>query len=626
MSATQTPVLLPYEALKIYEKAVYQRLPNSNEALFTMVESLMLSTNTTGLMTAGAPTDVLRALYTRFAAAMTTQALTPGFGLNNVEFYWLCNNKIVIEAAFALSGFADAQHLLDYLLETDSEGHTVLRESTVFLTCLFFSLDNIPDQIFDAALALPGIVLLPLTLGWLSSHRVLTVEGEARRARLIESHEQLRQTALPIEMVRSVSHAWMYCTYSDTSQRHQIKQTLNELIVGLSVREGATPRAVTRRIVDKPRLLVAAERWRSNHAMFRCYGPSIERLRERFHVSLVADQKEFDAKSAAQFDEVQGLQQEGIKIRDILAPIIRMKPDLIYYPSLGMSAWTLVSANFRLAPIQFMSAGHPATSMSEHMDYMMLSERGAEGAESVRETVIVQRGDALFDQHPELPEVLPETETPDDGYLHLAVHGAGMKISARFLSTCRHLIENAHRSLHFHFFPGAPGVGMDDLRIRLPQILHGAAVTVHPYMSYLDLLKALGRCRLALAPYPFGNTNSTTDTCLMSVPTVCYRAPHIHCLGDKIVIQAAGLPEWLLTTNDEEYRTLALRLIRDDAFREGLVEQMKALKIRERLFSPAEDRSPEAFLEATWWMYRNHEAIQKSGRQCVRVGEDLPTG
>ncbi|MFM7273327.1 MAG: hypothetical protein ACKO4A_05645, partial [Gammaproteobacteria bacterium] len=180
--------------------------------------------------------------------------------------------------------------------------------------------------------------------------------------------------------------------------------------------------------------------------------------------------------------------------------------------------------------------------------------------------------------------------------------------------------------LHFHFFPGAPGVGMDDLRIRIPQILERASVTVHPYMRYVDLLMAVGRCQLALAPYPFGNTNSTTDTSLMSVPTVCFRAPHIHCLGDKIVIQAAGLPDWLLTTNDEEYRAVALRLIRDDAFRDELVAQMKALNIRERLFSPSEDRSPEAFPEATWWMYRNHEAIQKSGRHCVRVGEDLQVG
>ncbi|MFM7274968.1 MAG: hypothetical protein ACKO4A_14145, partial [Gammaproteobacteria bacterium] len=423
MTSTAAPVLLPYEALKIYEKSVYQRLPDSNEALFTMVDSLMVAGTATGLMTADAPPELLRALYTRFAAAMTTQVLAPGFQLNNVEFYRLCNNKIVIEAAFALSGFADAQHLLDYLLETDAEGHTVLRESTVFITCLFFSLDNIPDQIFDAALNLPGEVLLPLMLGWLSTHRVLTPEGEARRARLIESHERLRLAPLPVEMVRSVSHSWMYCTYSDTPERHAVKRTLNQLVVDFALREGAAARSVARRLVDKPRLLVAAERWRSNHAMFRCYGPSIERLREHFHLMLMADRTEFDARSAAQFDEVEGIQQQGIRIRDILAPIIKMKPDLIYYPSLGMSAWTLVSANFRLAPIQFMSAGHPATSMSDHMDYMMLSERGAEGADSVRETVIVQRGDALFDRHPELPELMPETEKPDDGYLHVAVHG-----------------------------------------------------------------------------------------------------------------------------------------------------------------------------------------------------------
>lgn len=609
----------PYEALKTYERAVYQRKPESNQALQTMLNSLMLAGTTSGLMSPDAPPDVLRGLYTRFAAAMTTHVLSPSFQLTNTEFYYLCNHKIVIESAFALSGFGDAQHLLDYLLEVDAEGYTVLKESTVFITCLFFSLDNIPDALFEAALGLNISVLLPLMLGWISTHRVLTPDGERRRSRLLESHELIHHGDLPIEMFRAVCHSWMYCTYADTPRRHEIKRTLNELTTRLGVREGVRPRSVARRKVPKPRLLLAAERWKSNHAMYRCYAPSVEQLKERFHLTLLADEGEWDETSRQLFDEVQGIRQIGIKMTEIVAAVIKVRPDIIYYPSIGMSAWTVVSANHRLAPIQCMTGGHPATSMSEHIDYFLVPEKLAEAEGSIHERVIVWNGNLPLAPYPGLQESTPEAAKPDDVLFHVAVHASAMKLSARFLSTCRKLIDVCGKPLHFRFFPGSAGVGMDDLRIRLPTLLPGAKVTVEPYMPYDALLAALSTCDLALAPYPFGNTNSTTDTCLVGLPTVCYRAPELHCLGDKLVIQAAGLPDWLLTTDDESYLQTARNLICDDALRNELREQLLSGDLRDRLFNPAADEEPGAFGKAMWWLYENHEAIQASADHVLRV-------
>jgi predicted O-linked N-acetylglucosamine transferase (SPINDLY family) len=44
-------------------------------------------------------------------------------------------------------------------------------------------------------------------------------------------------------------------------------------------------------------------------------------------------------------------------------------PDIIYYPSIGMAIWVIAMASLRLAPIQVMTYGHPATSNSPYIDY-----------------------------------------------------------------------------------------------------------------------------------------------------------------------------------------------------------------------------------------------------------------
>ena len=38
-----------------------------------------------------------------------------------------------------------------------------------------------------------------------------------------------------------------------------------------------------------------------------------------------------------------------------------------------MSRWTVLLSNLRLAPVQVMTQGHPATSMSPEIDYVFLS-------------------------------------------------------------------------------------------------------------------------------------------------------------------------------------------------------------------------------------------------------------
>jgi len=615
-SRDATPVN-PLLVLARYERAVHNRqAAESVELLIQLLTCLKDARGNEGLFVRDASQRLRRNSYTRMAAAISAHVCAPDFALTVPQYNQLCASKWVLEAIFSLSGFEDPRHLVDYESRIDASGKVALK---LFLA-VFFSLDDVPDDLMRGVLALSGSHLMPLLLGWLSSSRVLTLRGEERLKALLAASPKLVGADLPVELLMPLAHSWMLCSYVSTASKHEVKQTLNAVWRRTCALEGATATCTPRRHVKKPTLVVAAERMLPGHAMHRSYEHCLAQLRQRFHVALLVRDIEYSATTAGLFDEVSTFPIAST-LRQITAKMIRLKPDLIYFPSLGMSDWTQALANMRMAPIQFMTLGHPATSMADTVDYAFIQACHEEAANSFSEKVIVRRGSGVHSPHSRLPD-LPPREPNADGKLHIAVNSHHMKLSARFLAVCVRLSECAGRPLHFHFFPSALGVRFDDLSRRLANML--PSVTVHEMADYPIFLVALSQCEMALSAFPFGNTNSAVDTCLLGIPMVAYQAPEVLSMGDRDVMRAVGLPEWLLADDDESYFQAALRLTQHDDERHQLAKQLAQTNIHDRLFKLPEDEAPSEFVDGVWWMYEHHEALQASTQHTFKVGEDIP--
>lgn len=621
MSQTAT-ARLPVDVLCQYEDAVYRRNAPAMPLLLELLKLLWELRSSTGLVAADGAAALRRCVYTRIAAAIMAHLRSPEFSVNESEFAELCNRKRVLETAFELSGFGDAGHLIESFGQRDANGSVDLPLQALPIACLFFSLDQIPTAMMSAALNLSPGILLPLMLGWISNTRVLTAAGETHRAMLLRAHTRIANLDIAPPLRLALAKAWMHCSYADIPDKHEIKTSFNSLWLRVAARENIRARSTQRRGAKRPRLLICAERIRSDHAMYRVYGAAIEQLRKRFELVLFAEQNDQDAAAAALFDRAESFDLKTTALRDIVARVIRMDPDLIFYPSVGMSDWTQVTANLRLAPIQFMCFGHPATSMSECMDYALLSaQQTPESAHYCHETVVIRRGDDQHLPHPELPFIMPALNPPDDGRLHIAVNSNVMKLSHRLLAVCHRLVEQSPVPLHFDFFPFEFGLGYDHLRQALEEQFEH--VTVHPTMPYPDFLQVLARCQIGLAAFPFGNTNSTVDTSLVGIPVVAFASDEPLSLGDRSIMHRLPLPDWLLATDDEGYFQAALRLVREPALRQALGMALRDTATREGLFGERLAGEPEEFVDAVWWLYQNHDAIKASHRHCVRVGEAL---
>jgi len=359
----------------------------------------------------------------------------------------------------------------------------------------------------------------------------------------------------------------------------------------------------------------------TGHAMHRSYAASLRQLREKFRTVCMATEGFITQDTHELFDEVVIL-ETGIAMKDIGARIVRQEPDVIYYPSLGMSEWTQMISNLRYAPIQVTTLGHPAPAMMDTMDYTLVQAGHGEAASEFGYKVIERRAWGQFAPFSDSTSFEYELNPFDDGRLHIAVNSSLMKLSPRFLAMCERIEEEVKRPVHFHFFASASGVMYD--RIRQVFERRFRYFTLEPSRQYKSFLAALSRCDLSLAAFPFGNTNSTVDTCLLGIPTVAYYANEVLSIGDRDVMRLVDLPSWLVADTDEGYFETAMKLIHDDAARQAIVNQLKATDVKAKFFQPPRLEDEHEFVEAMDWIYRNHEALQASSQHLLKVGEPIP--
>ncbi|MFG6468687.1 hypothetical protein [Roseateles sp. BYS87W] len=605
------------------ERAVFQRQTQEGvRLLLQLLASIAESRVPFGILPPTSKPEERRAAYTRIAAMISALLCSPDFQITLGQIEFLVGRKHMLEAIFELSGYEGPFHLLRYLGQRNPDGSVKLLANQVFVLSLFYSLDSLPEELAQGVLKLPPEQLLPLMIGWITTPFVHHERGERNRGLLIENSKLIESVMPTAGIIQAMTSAWMHCSYADHPRKHALKQSMNEVWKRLNQKTGLKSRSRTyRKDADRPTMVIAAERMQSGHAMDRCYRSGLEQLRSKFHTVCVVAQGYFTEDLRSLFDEVV-MFERGLAINEMGARLVKIEPDIIYFPSLGMSEWTQMVANQRFAPIQIMSLGHPAPPMCDTMDYALVSPGVGEFAWEFGRKVVELGVTPRFDAHPDVMAHQVSHEKFDDGRIHLAVNSSLMKLSPRFLALCERIEAEATRPVHFHFFASASGVMYD----RLKQVFERRFrhFTLEPSRTYGGFLQVLEKCHVALAAFPFGNTNSTVDTCLVHVPTVAYRGNEPLSIFDRDVLRMAGMPEWLVCDNDQAYFDTAMRLIHDDAAREELVSLLKMSDLKKQMFEWQKPGDETDFVESMEWIYRHHEALQASSSHVLRAHQDIP--
>lgn len=573
---------------------------------------------------AGYPSDdrSRRVLYSRLAAAIGTLLCDPTFTLSEEGFDRLCVEHATLRAIFRASAFGNADHLLCQFGMRDPDDPGKLTFTTpegVGRLLMLYSLDSSFELDFEQAIRFDPRRALPVFLGMLAAHVVLSGTHHARRERLLGLGHLFEQAGIEDHMLLAMADAYMYCSYAGSGTKHAIKGYFNAMSRRLIQSRVALPAFPGRReLKARPTMLVPVDAFGSRHAMYRCNAPAIRQLRDRFKLVLMGGETDMDDVSKQLFDEVVVLPSKQLGYQELLGKIGSVAPDIIFYPSLGMSPYWMALSSVRLAPIQVMALGHPATSLSESIDYVLTSEALPGDVSTLYETTFLVSGNQTMVRRDDADFPAPVIRDAPE-VLRIAVPSMVAKLNPAFLEVCRNLARLSPRRLEFHFFPSVAGlwhyVTALEIRHWLPEAV------VYQSDDYNRYLRNLGRCDVHLSTFPFGGTNTNMDTMKLCIPMVTLEGLEVHSQMDSAMMRAVGLPEWLITHDSAEFESAALRLIANDQERVSLARMLNRLDIEEIFSDRPGNRYSADFADAAWFVYLNHERIRQSGKRYWTVAE-----
>jgi|GEM_PF-1447555 len=551
--------------------------------------------------------------YHRLATAITQYLATPHYQHSDRELAVLIFMKPFLQDIFYLSHFGNMDHILWHRRLLDTAGQLdpkSNRDITYVLACHTIHsrvevnyrqlMDTVPQTALSAYIGLLTTFKHPF-------------DDQSRKnfKSLFDQHPIMAEATAPtLAHVSRIIPGWMNCTYWDISSRHDFKRSANQMIktwlgntLPKNVKDSATKNA-HRNGTKIKRIVIASEKYRTPHAMYRCYHTRLAALKAHYHTVLVTNEKDYDENSAEDFHEVIHVSENLSEINKTVEAIVNQEPDLVLYPSLGMAAWSIITCNIRLAPYQVMSYGHPASACTDTIDFGIVSSfDGIDFQKFLDESVTPQRLESS--PHTPHPDFSPDIKRhpSSDGVVRIAINSTLMKISLRVINVCQWLEQHSNMPLEFHFFPAAStGAKHTAFSKSLTNRL-SSPFEVHRVKPYRDYMAELGQCDLALGTFPFGGSNTNVDTLLLGIPKITFtEGSDLASYTDLLETGTIGLSNLLNTTNEQALIGKITHLIHNEKDREHISSEILMREPEKAFFAPQTSNLGNQFIDAISWI------------------------
>jgi hypothetical protein len=280
--------------------------------------------------------------------------------------------------------------------------------------------------------------------------------------------------------------------------------------------------SIVKKVAKKPKkgkktILIIHEHYRKGHAMYRCYNSFVAGLANDFNVVGLSNKNyvdEIGKKDHHEFYEYDDVYDFDKVITDIL----EIKPDIIYYPSIGMTNFVPMLATLRLAPIQCMTPGHPSSSMINTIDHIFYHSLGAHDKDI--QAFMIEKSTPILG----VLNVMPVSDYSlippkgNESVIKIAVNGVIPKVNSKLIDICNRITQGTELNIEFQFFLSSPRQDLEYyaavsmLRRYLPNS------KVHMYQDYNKYINILAQCRLAIPTIPFGGSNSNMDCVRANTP------------------------------------------------------------------------------------------------------------
>ncbi|MDP9648704.1 peptide transporter [Paraburkholderia caledonica] len=547
-------------------------------------------------------------LLARLTSAITSLVTDPKFTFSDAGIVRTALFQRWLAAMFAASPFRNADHILRSLgVDEHARNAIELRNSEVRKFQLFYLPESEVRLDWDALWKLDKTMAASLAMTIMSSRFLGTPSAHQKRELLLrwlpERLEQIDSIdSLPMGVLHDV---YMHCSYADMAAKHDIKKPINALIRRKLESLGITDvtRTAARVEGEKPVLLVVLEWFSKNHSIYRTHSQTLVAMRDKFHLIGMGYDGRVDDAGKAVFHEFIPLQGANVweAARHVRDTSEARNAQQMYMPSVGMFPITMVLACLRVAPLQLMALGHPATTHGHAMDYVVVEEDYVGDEACFSEKLLKLPSDGMPYRAPAamLELELPAEKEPSN-VVKIAVAGTTIKLNPGFLHTCAAIAREAGVPVEFHFLVGqATGLVFPQVRNLIRRLL-GKNAVVHKHQGYAGYMNVIAGCDMFLNPFPFGNTNGIVDTVWAGLVGVCKTGREVHEHIDEGMFRRLGFPEWTITKTNDEYKASALRLIENAHERRELAAAMAGPKAIEKLIFHGRPEILGERMQALW--------------------------
>lgn len=497
---------------------------------------------------------------------------------------------------FACSPYINADHILiSYNRNPNKYDLSDVRldenVDTIAKFCILYLPESNLTLNLDAIWNISPTICASLCIALQSPRFIGTEAAFSKRAAILQWFpEKLAQLPNLHDLPSNISHdVYMHCSYDLAANKHDVKKSLNQVIRRHLVEGGWQDRDVSKtgRINGKPVMVVLLEHFHSSHSIYRTHSTSLIAAREHFYLIGLGG-PQVDEKGKTVFDEFRLLDNYSVvdKLYDLKNICEECGASVFYMPSIGMDLTTIFASNTRLAPIQVIALGHPATTHSEFIEYVIVEDDYVGEESCFSEKLLRLPKDAL----PYVPSAsAPESvnyrlrENPD--VVHIGIASTTMKLNPLFLATLKEIRDRASVKVHFHFALGQSNGITHPYVSRFIKRYLGKDATAYAHVPYDEYLGILHGCDMLLNPFPFGNTNGIIDMITLGLVGVCKTGPEVHEHIDEGLFKRLGLPDWLVTESVDDYINQAIRLAENHQERLALRREIIENNRLQTLFS-----------------------------------------
>ena len=515
--------------------------------------------------------DKIKHFCTRVAVAMSELFSDPKLDISEGGAQRFFTLQRWINMIFASSPFVNADHVLQtYNRNPDktnlSDFHLDNARSSLIKFCIFYLPESNVNVNLDALWNLDPELCASLCFALQSPRFIGTDQAFSKRGTLLQWFPEKLATIENLNNVPSaISHdVYMHCSYDIAENKHWVKKALNQVIRRHLLQGGWIDRDVTKlgERNGKPVMVVLLEHFHSSHSIYRTHSTSMIAARERFHLIGVGNEA-VDAAGQAVFDEFHLLKGDNIfsKLNELKEICEKNGAAVLYMPSIGMDLTTIFASNTRLAPVQVIALGHPATTHSDFIEYVIVEDDYVGSEKCFSEQLLRLPKDAL----PYVPSALAPQhveyrlrENPE--VVNIGIASTTMKLNPYFLAALKAIRDRANVKVHFHFALGQSSGVTHPYVERFIKSYLGNDATAHPHAPYDQYLRILHNCDMMVNPFPFGNTNGIIDMVTLGLVGVCKTGAEVHEHIDEGLFKRLGLPEWLIANTVDEYVERAIRL------------------------------------------------------------------